>query len=129
MLSPNTFRRIALGMKDAIESAHMGHPDFRVNGRIFATLHPDRDWGPTAGMVKLTPEQQQVFVRAHPASFAPEAGAWGRQGCTKVRLDAVDEDTLGEAMTLAWQNTAAGKPAARTKPRRTPRPRRPARKR
>ena len=93
------FRRIALGMKDAVERAHMGHPDFRVNGRIFATLHD----GETVGMVKLTPEQQQQFVGEHRA-FAPENGAWGRQGCTQVRLDAVDEETLGEALTLAWRN-------------------------
>src|SRR5262245_15180411 len=95
------FRRIALGMKDAAQGAHMGHPDFRANGRIFATLHPDRQFG----MVKLTPEQQQRFVREHPAMFAPENGAWGRQGCTRVRLDSADEETLGEAMTLARQNT------------------------
>jgi hypothetical protein len=113
MLKPNDFRRIALGMQNAIEAAHMGHPDFRVNGRIFATIHPDDQWG----MVKLTPDQQQRFVRAHPASFEPENGAWGRQGCTRVRLNAVDEDTLGEAMTLAWQNIAntraVGRPRAR----------------
>jgi hypothetical protein len=81
----------------------MGHPDFRANGRIFATIHPDHEFG----MVKLTPEQQHRFVRESPASFAPESGAWGRQGCTRVRLDSVDDETLGEAMTLAWQNTAA----------------------
>ena len=95
------FRRIALGMEDTIESAHMGHPDFRTQGRIFATLHDDR----RTGMVKLTPDEQERFVREHPASFEPENGAWGRQGCTRVRLDSVDENTLGEAMTLAWQNT------------------------
>jgi hypothetical protein len=100
----NKLRRIALGMKGAIESAHMGHPDFRVNGRIFATLHPDDAWG----MVKLTPEQQQDFMRRDRA-FVPEAGAWGRQGCTAVRLDGVDEDTLGEALTLAWRNVAQKK--------------------
>ena len=97
MLNAGEFRRIALGMDGAIESAHMGHPDFRANGRIFATLHQDHLYG----MVKLTPDQQQTFVRAHPAAFAPENGAWGREGCTRVRLAAVDEDTLGEAMTLA----------------------------
>jgi hypothetical protein len=89
-------------MKDAIESAHMGHPDFRANGKIFATLHPDHQWG----MVKLTPDQQEKFVLENPATFVPENGAWGRQGCTAVRLASVDEDTLGEAMTLAWQNIA-----------------------
>jgi hypothetical protein len=102
MLTPKDFRRIALGMAGAIESAHMGHPDFRMNGRIFATLHHDHQYG----MVKLTPDQQQTFVREHPGMFAPESGAWGRGGSTRVHLDSVDEDTLGEAMTLAWQNTA-----------------------
>ena len=113
----NKLRRIALGMKGAIESAHMGHPDFRVNGRIFATLHADDAWG----MVKLTPEQQQDFM-GRDGAFVPEPGAWGRQGCTAVRLDAVDEETLGEALTLAWRNVSAAKPA---RPRsRTGKPRR-----
>jgi hypothetical protein len=99
-------------MTGAAEGAHMGHPDFRANGRIFATLHP----GDQFGMVKLTPEQQQRFVREHPAAFTPENGAWGRQGCTRVRLESIDRETLGEAMTLAWQNTAAKQP--RSAPRR-----------
>ena len=125
-MNADQFRRIALGMEGAIESAHMGHPDFRANGRIFATLHHDRLYG----MVKLTPDQQQVFVRAHPAAFALEAGAWGRAGSTRVRLDEVDEDTLGEAMTLAWQNSARTGAAARTKTKRAPRrSTRPARRR
>ncbi len=114
MLTAEDFRRIALGMTDAVESAHMGHPDFRINGRIFATLHPDHRWG----MVKLTPDQQQKVVREHAATFAPENGAWGRAGCTSVRLDSVDEDTLGEAMTLAWQNAAEKRVARRSKPTR-----------
>lgn len=99
------FRRIALGMEGAVEAAHMGHPDFRANGRIFATLRGDG----AHGMVVLTPEQQQRFVRNHEEAFMPESGAWGRQGCTRVRLAAVDEETLGEVMTLAWQNSAAKK--------------------
>jgi hypothetical protein len=106
MVTPGDFRRIALGMKGATESAHMGHPDFRVNGRIFATLHADG----RAGMVKLTPEEQRAFTGDSPASFTPEKGAWGLQGCTAVRLDAVDEDVLGEAMTLAWRAAAARPP-------------------
>ncbi|MBZ5555556.1 MAG: MmcQ/YjbR family DNA-binding protein [Acidobacteriia bacterium] len=125
MTSAKDFRRIALGMKDTIEGAHMGHPDFRVNGRIFATLHHDQQ----SGMVKLTPDQQQNFVRENPAAFMPENGAWGRQGCTRVQLDAVDEDTLGEAITLAWQNTAKKLGALRSKPKRTTRPIGPSRKR
>ena len=101
-MSPDDFRHIALGMEGASESAHMGHPDFRANGKIFATLHADLVWG----MVKLLPDQQQRFLSENPNTFIPENGAWGRAGCTKVRLDSVAEDTLGEAMTLAWQNTA-----------------------
>jgi hypothetical protein len=97
----NDFRRIALGMKGAVEGAHMGHPDFRVNNRIFATLHHDREFG----MVNLTPDQQEQFTRAHPDAFAPESGAWGRAGCTRVRLASVHEETLGEVVTLAWQNS------------------------
>jgi hypothetical protein len=112
MLTHKDFRRIALGMKGAEEGAHMGHPDFRVNGRIFATLHEDLRFG----MVKLTPEEQERFMQEDAASFAPEAGAWGRAGCTRVRIESVDEDTLGEAMTLAWQNgMAKSKPARKRK--------------
>lgn len=107
MVTVGDFRRIALGMKEATEGAHMGHPDFRVNHRIFATLHADLQWG----MVKLTPGQQEAFVREAPGAFQPESGAWGRQGCTAVRLDSVDEETLGEAMTLAWRNAAARPPS------------------
>jgi hypothetical protein len=105
------FRRMALGMTGASEGAHMGHPDFRVENKIFATLHA----GDLHGMVKLTPDQQQTFVSAHPIAFEPENGAWGRQGCTKVLLSAVDEETLGEAMTLAWQNIARKPPASTRK--------------
>jgi len=111
-MTAKDFRRIALGMKDAVESAHMGHPDFRLNGRIFATLHADMKWG----MVTLTPEQQARFVKDAPDAFKPENGAWGLQGCTAVLLDAVDEEMLGEAMTLAWRNRSE-KVASRRKPR------------
>ena len=92
----------------------MGHPDFRVNGKIFATLYPDGH----NGMVKLTPEQQSDFINAHPA-FQPASGAWGRQGCTTVILEAADVNSVGEAVTLAWQNTVArpGGRGASTKPR------------
>jgi len=95
------FRRMALGFDGAVEKAHMGHPDFRTpKGKIFATLHADN----THGMVALTPEQQSRFVVHHPDAFAPAAGAWGRAGSTIVTLAAIDAETLGEAMTLAWQN-------------------------
>jgi hypothetical protein len=114
-MTPDEFRRIAVKMNDATEGAHMGHPDFRANGKIFATLYPD---GAT-GMVKLTPDQQQDFMRADSRTFVPASGAWGRQGCTTVRLDSVAEDTLGEAMTLAWQNTLKTGVSANSKPARS----------
>ena len=101
-MTANQFRRIALGMSGAVEGSHMAHPDFRANGRIFATLHPDN----VRGMVKLTPEQQDEFMRNDPDTFEPASGAWGRQGCTMVRLAKADEATVGEAMTLAWQAVA-----------------------
>jgi hypothetical protein len=111
MLCPDKFRGIAVGMEGAAEGAHMGHPDFRANGRIFATLHPGGD----SGMVKLTPAQQQEFLRDDSAAFVPASGAWGRQGCTTVTLAAVDEDKLGEAITLAWRNTKKPRVAKRKK--------------
>ena len=100
-MTPTGFRRIALGLKGAVEQSHHGHPDFRMGGRIFATLgYPDSKWG----MVVLTPDQQRLFVRDHPGVFVPAAGAWGDQGSTTVRLDRIDEEALGEALTLAWRN-------------------------
>jgi hypothetical protein len=113
MTGTDRFRTMALGMKDAVEGAHMGHPDFRVNGRIFATLHADG----RHGMVKLTPEQQAEFIGRAPAAFSPESGAWGRQGCTRVRLASIDDEILGEALTLAWRNHAVRRPAVRPKRR------------
>jgi hypothetical protein len=105
------FRRIALSMEGAVEGAHMGHPDFRVNNRIFATLHHDREFA----MVALTPDQQAQFLQTDSDAFVPESGAWGLAGATKVRLAAVREETLGEAVTLAWRNilskSASSRPA------------------
>jgi hypothetical protein len=103
-MTPAGFRKLALGFDGAIESAHMGHPDFRGNGKIFATLHTDNKHA----MVKLTPEQQERFLNEHGAMFTPASGAWGRRGATLVRLAAADEETVGEAMTLAWKNVVQG---------------------
>jgi hypothetical protein len=119
-MTADDFRHLALSMHGAIERAHMGHPDFRANGRIFATLHSDDRFG----MVKLTPEEQREFMRTSPATFEPSSGAWGRQGCTNVRLASADEATVRGAMILAWQNTASKAPtrasgAATGKRRRT----------
>lgn len=85
----------------------MRHPDFRANGRIFATLHyPDAHWG----MVKLSPEEQHGFAQTQPDAFVPVKGAWGRQGCTYVRLEVVDTNALEEALRLAWRKAGAAKP-------------------
>jgi len=98
------FRRIALSMPQGKESTHMGHPDFRVEGRIFATLfyQDNIEWG----MVKLKPEQQRHFVGAKPDVFQPVKGGWGRQGCTQVRLAVADKPSLRSAMFSAWLNAA-----------------------
>ena len=102
-VTPATFRRLALSFPEASEAAHMGHPDFRVRDKIFASLGtPDGSWG----TVKLTPEQQGVLNEAEPAMFKPAAGAWGRRGWTRVDLAAVDADTLRSALAMAWRNTA-----------------------
>ena len=81
----------------------MDHPDFRVRGKIFATLAwPGEDWA----MVKLTPEQQETFVRRERAVFVPVKGAWGRQGSTNVRLKAASKAALYRALVAAWRNKA-----------------------
>ena len=111
------FQRIALGFTDAVEQAHHGNPDFRVGGRIATLGYPDDSWG----MVALTPEQQTQYLRSHAAVFEPAAGAWGLQGATMVKLSDIDEDSLGEALTLAWKNAvekAAKKKITRRRPRR-----------
>jgi hypothetical protein len=81
----------------------MAHPDFRVRNKVFASLGvPDAGWG----MVKLTPEQQEVVMEAEPDAFKPAAGAWGRRGSTHVRLGAVDGRTLRSVLVMAWRTTA-----------------------
>jgi hypothetical protein len=102
-MTAEAFRRLALGMPEAREVGHMGHPDFRVGGRIFATLgYPDEGWG----MVKLTPEQQEAFVSAEPEIFAPVKGGWGRGGATNVRLRSAKTRSLRVALAAAWRNAA-----------------------
>ena len=97
------FRRLALRLPEATEGAHMAHPDFRVRGKIFATLgYPDAGFG----MVKLTPEQQEAVVEAEPGVFAPVKGGWGRGGATQVQLRHARARSLSLALTLAWRNVA-----------------------
>jgi hypothetical protein len=111
MPSEKDFRRVALGFEGALESSHMGHPDFRAHGRIFVTLQHDRAWG---GLI-LPPDQQKRFMKESPGSFKPAAGAWGAGGATLVHLPTVDEELLGEAITIAYQNAAAKKKTTNVK--------------
>jgi len=102
-MTRNEFRRLALSLPETEESAHMGHPDFRVGGKIFATLgYPDAKWG----MVGLTPEQQEFFVAAEPKMFTPVKGGWGRKGATNVRLRSARKPPVREALLAAWRNRA-----------------------
>jgi hypothetical protein len=102
-MTATEFRRIALKMPEAEESAHMSHPDFRVGGKIFATLgYPDKEHG----MVVLPPEEQARLVQTYPKVFSPAKGAWGKRGSTTVRLEAVDKTTLSRAMEIAWRQRA-----------------------
>jgi hypothetical protein len=108
MPTTDDFRRIALSFPGAEESAHMSHPDFRVGGKIFATLPKEGQ-----GMVILLPEQQENYMGLSDA-FAPAAGAWGRGGSTLVRLDAVPDDLLEAAIAAAWRKRAPSKLQAET---------------
>jgi hypothetical protein len=100
MTTEDDFRRIALSLEGAVESSHMGSPDFRVGGHIFATL-ASRAQG--FGNLALTPEQQAQFVEELPDVFLPVSGGWGRMGMTHVRLAAATEDVLAGALQTAWQ--------------------------
>jgi hypothetical protein len=108
-VTAESFRQLALSLEGAIESAHMGHPDFRVNGRIFATLHTND----TFGMVKVSPDEQQELLRASPGIFEPSSGAWGRQGCTNVRLASATPATVRPGLLLAWEAACALPPPKR----------------
>jgi len=114
-MTADEFRALALDLPGAVEQAHMGHPVFRANGRIFATLHADDEWG----MVRVQPAEQQALMADHPAVFVPAAGAWGQQGCTNVRLSKAKAVTVRGALMLAWELVNRQK-APRTKGARTP---------
>jgi hypothetical protein len=101
-MTADGFRNLALDLPGAEERSHMDHPDFRVGGKIFATLGPGEEWG----MVKLTPEQQAELMEAEPEAFEPVKGAWGVKGATKVNLDAAREPGVVRALEAAWRNTA-----------------------
>ena len=102
-MTQDGFRRLALSLPEASEVGHMGHPDFRLRGKIFAMLgYPSEDWA----MVKLTPEQQEALVDAEPSVFVPVKGGWGRRGATSVLLRSARTGGLRLALTAAWRNVA-----------------------
>ncbi len=100
MMKASDFRRIALSLEGAEESSHMGAPDFRVGGRIFATLASQKQG---YGNLMLTPEQQADFVGEAPEVFLPISGGWGRMGATHIRLAQASEDVLTGALQTAWK--------------------------
>ena len=103
-MTADEFRSMALTFPGAVESAHMNHPDFRVGGKIFATLgYPDE----SCGMVALTPEEQREFVRKAPEVFHPCKGAWGQRGATSVHLASATKATLRAALEAAYRNVTA----------------------
>jgi len=99
-MTPSDFRRIALSLEDAEEGSHMGSPDFRVGGRIFATLAAQVQG---YGNLMLTPEQQAMFVAEEPGVFIPVHGGWGRNGATHLKLSAANEDVAYGALQTAWK--------------------------
>ena len=94
------FRRIALSLAGAEEGSHMGARDFRVGGRIFATLASQAQG---YGNLMLTPQQQAELVGEQPEVFVPIAGGWGRMGMTHIRLSETNEDMLAGALRMAWR--------------------------
>jgi hypothetical protein len=102
-MTPDDFRRLALSFPETSEAGHMGHPDFRVSGKIFATLgYPDDEHG----VVILLAEDQERFVADQPDAFAPAKGAWGARGATQIRLALVESTTLRDALALAFRKRA-----------------------
>jgi hypothetical protein len=99
-MTPSDFRRIALSLEGAEEGSHMGSPDFRVGGRIFATLASQAQG---YGNLMLTPDQQAMFVAEAPDIFIPIPGGWGRNGATHLKLSAANEDLVHGALQTAWK--------------------------
>jgi hypothetical protein len=103
-MTSDEFRKMALEIPTAVEQSHMNHPDFRVTGKIFASLGaPDANWG----MVKLTPDQQRAFIEKAPEVFKPCSGAWGRAGATNVYLASAKASLVRTALDAAAKNIAS----------------------
>jgi hypothetical protein len=102
-MTTDDFRELALSFPEAIEASHMSHPDFRVGGKVFATLgYPDNNHG----VVILTPDEQAKFVSLRPAAFRVVKGFWGRRGATQVLLERATRPNLRAALSAAWRRVA-----------------------
>jgi len=109
-MTAEDFRRIALSFAGTSEKAHMSHPDFRIGGKVFASLgYPDKDHA----MVVLAPDEQKRLVHSYAKAFAPAKGAWGKRGNTIVVLGAVDKTTLRDALDKAWRRIRDGRSGPR----------------
>lgn len=113
-VTPTEFRQLATALPEVVESEHQGHPDFRVHGRVFASLLPDG----ARAMVKVPPAVQQRLVAAHGQVCSPANGAWGRAGCTVFVLALATQPLVGAALQEGWQFAAAGLAGKATKRRR-----------
>jgi hypothetical protein len=96
------FRKLALAQPQAVEGSHMGHADFRVGGKVFASLGPDEDWA----MVKLPPDEQADLIGEGDGPYQPASGAWGARGCTIITLRRAGEAKVRRAIAAAWRNVA-----------------------
>jgi hypothetical protein len=109
-MTPDDFRKLALRLPEAVEQQHQGHPDFRIHGKVFATLGwPDGAWG----MVKLPIQEQEKYAAAQPSVFEATAGAWGRRGSTQIRLAGAAPSAIEPALMSAWRHAAPKRFAAK----------------
>lgn len=109
-MTANEFRQLALAVPGAVEASHMDHPDFRLGGKIFATLGvPDAEWG----MLNLTPDQQRAFLAEAPGVFKPCSGAWGERGYTHVHLPMLTQELAQAALAVAKEKVGASRPKAK----------------
>jgi hypothetical protein len=102
-MTPTGFRKLALNLPEATEGSHFNNPDFRVGGKIFATLALEKDG---FGVLLLTPEQQAGMIEDAPEVFSPVPGGWGSKGSTRVRLAKIAPDILASALRTAWLRKA-----------------------
>jgi hypothetical protein len=109
-MTPDDFRKLALRLPEVVEQQHQGHPDFRIHGKVFATLGwPDSAWG----MVKLPIQEQEKRTAAQPSVFEAASGAWGRRGSTKIRLAGATPSAVEQALLAAWHQAAPKRLAAK----------------